>query len=204
MAKSTGKKKTATTKTAATKTGTKAPAKKSPARKATQKSAATVPATTITTTLVGDAADMVRDIVSIAERLEANNLQALFDAAHALETKGKIEKFNRELNVAADKAARRRREISAPEYRVTIERTKDDFFIIQLDAVRVFFNKQEMREITRHCHAAENARAAARRLFRWFERERSDLLTDAGINSERNPYLLDLYEQVISTYKVKE
>ena len=159
---------------------------------------------TIRTSLTGEAKESIKEIVEIAETLDQTNFQKLVDAAHALQTKGKIEKFNRELNVAAEKAARRRREISAPEYRVSIERTKDDFFIIQLDAVRVFFNKQEMREITRHCHAAGNAQDAGRRLFKWFERERSDLLTDAGINSDKNPYLIDLYENVISTYKLKE
>lgn len=179
------------------------------ARKKETKAAAPAPApakteySTIRTTLAGEAKEAMKQIVAIAERLDANNFQKLADAAHALETKGKIEQFNRELNVAADRAARRRREASAPEYRVTIERTPDDFFIIQLDTARIFFNKQEMREITRHCHAAANAHDAARRLFKWFERERSDLLTDAGINSDRNPYLIDLYERVISTYKLK-
>ncbi len=147
---------------------------------------------------------MVGEIVAIAQRIDEAGLETLLNAARAVDMKGKIERFNRELNVVVDKAAQRRREANAPEYRVLIEKTQDDFFIIQLDAVRVFFNRQEMREITRLCHAARDSTAAARRMFRWFEKERSDLLTDAGINSERNPYLIDLYERVISTYKVKD
>lgn len=156
---------------------------------------------------------LVDEIHEIITRLDDNGLETLLDAARAVETKRKIENFNRELNVAAEKASKRRRELSAPEYRVSIERTEDDFFIIQLDDVRVFFNRQEMREITAICHKAAasgeaNSRgapqAAARRLFKWFEKERSDLLVDAGINSERNPYLIDLYQVVVSTYKVKE
>jgi hypothetical protein len=60
-----------------------------------------------------------------------------------------------------------------------------------------------MREITGLCQASRNSADAARRMFRWFEKERGDLLADTGINSAKNPYLIDLYEQVISTYKVK-
>ena len=161
------------------------------------------PSATIEISLESEAAEIVKEIVEIAQRIDESGLETLLNAARAVETKGKIERFNRELNVAADKAARRRRELTAPEYRVQIERTQDDFFVIQLDAVRVFFNRQEMREITRRCHAAKDSVDAARRMFRWFEKERSDLLADAGINSERNPYLIDLYEQVIRTYKVK-
>ncbi len=161
------------------------------------------PSTIIEISLESEAAEIVREIVGIAERIDESGLETLLNAARAVDMKGKIEQFNRELNVVADKAARRRRELNAPEYRVQIERTKDDFFIIQLDTARIFFNRQEMREITHRCHAAKNAPDAARRMYRWFEKERSDLLTDAGINSERNPYLIDLYEQVIRTYKVK-
>jgi len=148
-------------------------------------------------------ADMIREIFEIAERVDESGLVLLLNAARAVETKGKIETFNRELNAVALKAASKRREASVPAYRVDIERTKDDFFIIVLDQARVFFNRQEMREITRLCHAARSPEDGARRMFRWFEKERSDLLVDAGINSERNPYLTDLYALIIETYKVK-
>lgn len=154
------------------------------------------------------AAEVIGEIVEIARTLGEPELTALLNAAHALQTKQKIESFNRELNVAADKAARRRREITAPDYRVSIEETDDGFFVIQLDSARVFFNRAELREITRICHATAAASnpgaAAARRMFKWFEKERSDLLVDAGINSDRNPYLLELYDVVVSTYTVKK
>lgn len=159
--------------------------------------------TQLSVSTTGDAAEVVREISEIAGRIDDAGRQALLNAARALETKGKIEQFNRELNVVAEKAAKRRRELTAPEYRVQIEQTQGDFFVIQLDAVRVFFNREEMRAITRLCHAATGSADGARRMFRWFEKERSDLLSDAGINSDRNPYLIDLYEQVVTTYKVK-
>ena len=182
------------------KSGSRTPAKAIAKAGAAQ---AEKPSTIIEISLESEAAEIVREIVGIAERIDESGLETLLNAARAVDMKGKIEQFNRELNVVADKAARRRRELNAPEYRVRIERTKDDFFIIQLDTARVFFNRQEMREITHRCHAAKNSADGARRMYRWFEKERSDLLTDAGINSERNPYLIDLYEQVIRTYKVK-
>jgi hypothetical protein len=87
---------------------------------------------------------------------------------------------------------------------VTVERTEDDFFVIQLDDARVFFNRNEMRELTRICHKAKDEIAGARNLFKWFDRERSDLLADTGISSDRSPYLRNLYELIVNTYKVKE
>lgn len=168
-----------------------------------ENSAAALRATKIETVLEGEAAEIVREIVGIAERLDGEGLEQLMRTAHALETKGKIERFNRELNVAAEKAAQVRRDLTVPEYRVDVEETPDGFFVIQLDQVRVFFNRQELRAITRLCHAARDAPDGARRMFRWFEKERGDFLADAGIDSDRNPYLIALYEVIVTTYTVK-
>jgi hypothetical protein len=143
-------------------------------------------------------------IVSIAEGLDDDGLELLLNQAKTVEFKGKIENFNQRLNVAAQEAVEARREAGRPAYNVSVERTEDDFFIIQMDQVRVFFNINEMREMTRICHKSKDQQTGARRLFRWFERERSDLLADAGINTERSPYLTELYDIIVSTYKVKE
>lgn len=185
----------------ATKKTSRSSASKPPAKPRASHAGKT--STTIEISLESGAVEIVREIIGIAQRIDNSGLESLLKTARAVETKGKIERFNRELNVVAATAAQRRRELSAPEYRVNIERTEDDFFVIQFDAARVFFNRREMREITGLCQASRNSADAARRMFRWFEKERSDLLADAGINSAKNPYLIDLYEQVISTYKVK-
>ncbi|MFW5688479.1 MAG: hypothetical protein ACOC1U_02815 [Spirochaetota bacterium] len=147
---------------------------------------------------------IMNEIFEIAVRLEDDGLELLLEQAKVVEYKGKIEKFNRRLNVAAREAIEARREAARPDYSVVIERTEDDFFVIQLDDARVFFNIGEMREITRICHKAKDQKAGARNLFRWFERERSDLLADTGISSNRSPYLLELYDVIVNTYKVKE
>ncbi|HKJ86195.1 MAG TPA: hypothetical protein VKA06_08965 [Spirochaetia bacterium] len=149
-------------------------------------------------------ADLISKIVEIAEGLEDDGLELLLEQAKTVEYKGKIEKFNRRLNVAAKEAIEARHAASRPDYYVTIEQNEDGFFVIQLDDARVFFNLGEMRELTRICHKAKDEKAGARNLFRWFERERSDLLADAGISSNRSPYLMNLYEEIVSNYKVKE
>jgi hypothetical protein len=148
--------------------------------------------------------ELVSQIVEIAEGLDDDGLELLLEQAKTVEYKGKIEQFNRRLNVAAREAVEARHAASRPDYYVAIERTPEDFFIIQLDDQRIFFNLQELRELTRICHKAKDEKAGARNLFRWFERERSDLLADANVNSARSPYLVNLYDTIVSTYKVKE
>ena len=148
--------------------------------------------------------EILSEIVSIAQRLEDDNLELLLEQAKVVEYKGKIEKFNRRINVAAREAIDARRQAAEPDYHVHIERTEDDFFIIVLDDARVFFNINELRALTKICHKAKDVSAAKRMLFRWFEEERSDLLADTGISSNRNPYLSELYEVIVGTYKVRE
>ncbi len=147
---------------------------------------------------------LIANIVEIAKRLSGQGLELLQEQAKVVEYKDKIEAFNAQLNVAKAEALEARRKASAPNYSVTIERTEDDFFLIQLDDVRVFFNLEEMRALTRTCHRAKDPAAGSRMLYRWFESERSDLLSDAGINSNRNPYLGELYDLITSTYTVRE
>jgi hypothetical protein len=146
----------------------------------------------------------ISEIVSIAEGLDDDGLNLLLEQAKVVEYKGKIEKFNRELNVAAQKAAILRREAGRPPYHVHIERTQDDFFIVQMDDIRIFFNRSELREMTRVCHTAKTEQSGARRLYTWLKKERSDLLSDVGINTERSPYLRNLYQVIVTTYKVKQ
>ena len=146
----------------------------------------------------------ISELTAIAERLNDDGLELLLAQAQLIDHKGKIEEFNRQLNVAAARAAAARKAAARPSFDVQVERTKDDFFIIQMDQVRVFFNRGELRELTRICHAAANATAGARRMYAWFAKERSDLLADAGINTERSPYLINLYQIIVSTYTVKK
>jgi hypothetical protein len=214
--KSTPKKESAST--PAKKSGTKAPAKKSTAKKAPAKTAGSkkapatktpakkTPAKTEASNTSAQSAkrqEIIGEINEIAEGLDDASLALLLEQAQVVRYKGQIEEFNRQLNSAAGRAAQARREASRPDYSVAIERNEDNFFIIQMDSARIFFNIQEMRELTKICHRAKDEYAGARLLFRWFDKERSDLLADAGINTERSPYLYELYDLIVNTYKVK-
>jgi hypothetical protein len=86
---------------------------------------------------------------------------------------------------------------------VTIEQDEHGFFIIVVHGYRIFFNRDELRELTRICWSAPDPRAAAVAMFRWFERERSDFLNDTGINTPRMQEMKNLYDYIISRYTVR-
>ncbi len=86
---------------------------------------------------------------------------------------------------------------------VTIERRDDSFFNIVVRGTSVFFNIDELRALTRLCHAASNPVDGSRRLITWFRRERGDFLKDCGIESASDPSLKRLHDIIVSTYKVR-
>ena len=85
-----------------------------------------------------------------------------------------------------------------------VERGDGKHFFIVVKGYRIYFTREEMRKLVKICHLAENSTDASQRLYNWFKRFRSDLLVDGGIGSARNQYLEDLYEKLISTYRVGE
>jgi hypothetical protein len=84
---------------------------------------------------------------------------------------------------------------------VSIIRRSETSFLITVTGTRVFFNRQEMREMTRIAHAASDAADGARRLHRWLARERSDFLKDTGAERAGDPRLGELWSVIVSTYR---
>ncbi len=85
-----------------------------------------------------------------------------------------------------------------------VEQTDGGFFMICVGRDRIFFNRDELRELTRICWKAKDASQAGSRMYRWFERERRDFLNDTGIARPSSAALQNLYEHIVSHYKVKE
>ena len=85
-----------------------------------------------------------------------------------------------------------------------VEQTEGGFFMICVGRNRIFFNRDELRELTRICWKASDTAQGASRMYRWFERERGDFLNDTGIGRPNSAALRNLYEYIISHYKVKE
>jgi hypothetical protein len=84
---------------------------------------------------------------------------------------------------------------------VSVTRRSETSFIITVTGTRVFFNRQEMRDLTRIAHAAGDAADGARRLHRWLSRERSDFLKDTGAARPGDPRLQELWSVITSTYR---
>ena len=83
------------------------------------------------------------------------------------------------------------------------EGTGKKHFIVSIHGSRKFFVRDELRQLVKICEGTEDQREGAQRLYRWFSRNRGDVLSDAGIGGAANPALKDLFGFLKSKYKSK-
>lgn len=144
-------------------------------------------------------AKLVDELTTKLNEVDTEGLQFLNKQADILIYNAKVDELNKKIRQTVRPKAFAGRN---PD-EVSIDRTKDDFFYIEVGGDRVFFNIEEMRAMTRIAHGAEDQDVGARRLHRWFTRERKDFLTDSGIASPTDQRLKRLHQIIVSTYKVK-
>ncbi|MFP4644951.1 MAG: hypothetical protein ACLFM0_11400 [Spirochaetales bacterium] len=86
---------------------------------------------------------------------------------------------------------------------VDIEQVSDQSFVVIFGSERIFFTREELRQLTKMCWATNNAAEGARSMFRWMERERRDFLLDSGVDSPSDPGLQELWSVIRSRYKAR-
>jgi hypothetical protein len=152
-----------------------------------------------------------KDLAALCKKLDEKSLKFLKDQAQTLLRNLQIEAALRDEQVEAAEAASSRQkgrpasspETAPPDRGVRIEQTGTLTFNIYVGRARSFFNREELRSLTKIVHAAGGAPEGAKRLYVWFTRERKDFLIDTGIGTARDPSLMELYDFILRTYKVK-
>jgi hypothetical protein len=141
---------------------------------------------------------MIKDI-------DDEGLVFLTKQANVLLYNMRVEEINKKVNEIEEKNVAPKKGVQISKYTVDLEEKNNaEHFYIILNNERVFFIREEMRELVKICHASNDERDASRRLYNWFLRNRKDLLIDGGIENSKNPYLANLFKKLISTYKVKD
>ncbi len=144
--------------------------------------------------------ELVSEINALLPELEDSSLVFLKQQAEVLLVKAR--------KVKARQALRQYQQQGGPVAQdigdVHVEQNEQGFFHIVARGARVFFNRDELREITTICWKAENKRAGMRGMYRWFDKERSDFLNDTSIRSPADPVFDRLFDEIRSKYKVKK
>ncbi len=145
---------------------------------------------------------LVKEITALLGKMDEASLNFIKQQASVIVTAGEYEEIRKKTMDALSGLQRGTAEKTAPDA-VSVVRKDDSFFNISVRGKAVFFNIDEMRALTKLCHAARNGADGARRLVVWFRRERADFLNETGIAGPADPALPKLWENIVTTYKVK-
>lgn len=189
--------------------GKAAPAKKAPAKKATPaKKAPAGKKPAAAKKAAPGKKPAAKEIIALMDKMGDEALAMLKRQAEILAyaqevdaARGKMkEAIDRSQNQKSAKAtgAKKPAEVPADTY---VDQSGPASFFIGAKGARIFFSREEMRNLTRLSHGAEDALAGARRIFTWMKRERQDFLTDTGISQPGDRSLQRIWEIIVTSYK---
>jgi len=156
-----------------------------------------------------------KELAGLVQSIGSEGLSFLINQANILLHNRQVEKINKELQElsaidqkikkgsragAAGKATGKTAGIPVS---VDIEESGSNFILVMRTS-RKFLSLKEMRSLVRVCQAAESSSAAGPRLYRWFSRNRTDVLSDAEISGPADPQLIGIYELIADRYTTKE
>lgn len=160
-----------------------------------------------------------KELTGLVKSIDSEGLSFLINQANILLHNRQVQKINKELQglsaidqkikkgsraggagKAAGKAAGKTGGIP---FSVDIEESGSNFILVMRTS-RKFLSLKEMRSLVRVCQAAESSSSAGPRLYRWFSRNRTDVLSDAQISGPADPQLGGIYELIAARYKAKE
>lgn len=149
-----------------------------------------------------DAAALARaEIIRLMESLTAEDLGTLLEYARIMLHNRRV--LGEYLQHAAERAAQIAKEEPRADAIHVKEGEDGSYFVITFSGYRHFFADWEMEKILGICREAADPDDAARRLYAWFEKDRSDVKKNAGLSGPREPVLRDLYLYLAAKYGLK-
>jgi len=152
---------------------------------------------------------LVEKLNSRLDRLDDEGLEYLISRADEWISLNRSREDRRKLGETLEKLGSGQR-IETPRDRnepptiEVVENKSGQSFIIVMNGERNFMPLDEMRKVVALCHKCENEQDAAKRLATWFQRFRPEVVRNSGLKGSGDPYLVLLYNYIISHYSVKE
>jgi hypothetical protein len=154
---------------------------------------------------------LLKELTALLPDIEAAGLQFLKEQATVLLYNQEVEKKNAAM--AEERAAvptgaeeetkgkKKKKKSPPPPPRVYIEQLKNGkFFNIRFGNEKSFMDLQEIKALYKIARAAANSEEGCRRLYSWFKKERSDVLSDGNIANANSPALKIIYRELIETF----
>jgi hypothetical protein len=149
---------------------------------------------------------LTKELTALVKLLDEKGIEFLKHQAEVLLHNSRVESVRRRAASAreADPTAAGSPEHPSPSRDVMVEGIDHRLFNITVGRSRTFFTKEEIKILTKICHAASGLPDATTRLYRWFERERKDFLNEVEIMRAGDPVLAEIYDIILNTREVRD
>ena len=141
-----------------------------------------------------------KELTGLLNQLDTAEINWLITQAKTMIYNRKVEEVNRAAQdlVESKQRSRSDKKVSPPgpaqsEVDIVQAGSPKNYNILMGNA-RLFINLDELKALVRIAHSATDPGDGGGRLFRWFKRERNDVLIDAGLSSPTDSRLRRLYE----------
>ncbi|RKX89365.1 MAG: hypothetical protein DRP70_03905 [Spirochaetes bacterium] len=142
------------------------------------------------------------ELISILDGLNLDEINWLNTQAQTMVYNHKVEELNKSARNLAD-SKKHMKTAASPKTGSSKNAVNDTVDIIQaggpknfnilLGNSRLFLNLQELKALVKIAVAANDSGDGAGRLYRWFSKERSDILKDGGISNPADKRLKVIY-----------
>ncbi len=160
---------------------------------------------------MADRDKILKDIRGLIKGLETEDLQFLLSQAEVLEYNRKVRLEREEQKKESESSSKNKKKSSAkqgkpkkaspPADEIAIEQTqRSKFFNLRIGTALLFMDYQEIQAIFKIARAAGNQSEGAARLYRWFNKERKDILIEGGIGGPSSPRLKKIYTVLLDSF----
>ncbi len=141
---------------------------------------------------------VLQELRKIIKDLPEDGLQFLLEQAHVMQYNMKVD----ELNKARQKINPKTRTSQQDTLRVE-KGLMGNSMILVIKGERKIMGEEEMYALVTIAHKTKTKKEGAERLYRWLDKERDDILLDAGID-KKDPVLGELYSYLRKHFTIKK
>jgi len=157
---------------------------------------------------------IIQEIQNLLERIDLDGLSFLKDQASVLVYNQNVQKRNDEATHKQaseksdqNKVSKEKESKSEMDHGfspvVTIEQVKKGKnFILCIHHSRLFMDVDEIKALLHIADTADNSKTASSRLYRWFKKERNDIIIDGNIRSSESRVLSLIYQELIDNFSM--
>jgi hypothetical protein len=144
---------------------------------------------------------LITELTKIAKTLPEEGIDVLIKQAEVIMHNLQVEE---EFYANQKKREKKIKERLSKRDLIEIQEADDNsYFSITINGENKMFLLDEMRNLVKICHSTNDEKEAARKMYRWFELKRMDVLNDVYIDTPYHYLLIALYNFLKNRYTAK-